>query len=63
MWMSKSGPKRAVWFQLGGLCLAAGLMLWLLAHPSGAHAKNYMHLIDGFLVGFGTALLVAGFGS
>jgi hypothetical protein len=60
--MGKSGGKRTHLLQLGGVCLLAGLLLWLFAHPSGAHAKNYMHLIDGFLVGFGAALMIAGFG-
>ena len=60
--MGKSGGKRTHWFQLGGVCLTAGLLLWLFAHPSGAHAKVTMHLVDGFLVGFGAALFIAGFG-
>ena len=60
--MGKSGGKQTHLLQLGGVCLLAGLLLWLFAHPSGAHAKDCMHLIDGFLVGFGTALMVAGFG-
>jgi hypothetical protein len=48
--------------QLGGVCLSAGVLLWLFRHPVGMHSREYMHLIDGFLAGLGVAFLIAGLG-
>ena len=54
--LKNTDPKTRFILAWANLCLFAGLMLWLFAHPASQDLKNLVHFVAGLLLGVSIAL-------